>query len=105
MRIYLDSDFRCHLSDGGGMRPVETDFFDGKCAAFIEGYRFVPAGESWTRADGAVFHGEMIAPAENYEALAKAQEQFEADEAAHLEELGALIEEIYNVDMEVFDNV
>lgn len=105
MIIYLDSDFRCHLTDDGSMRPVKTDAFDGKCAAFIEGYRFVPAGESWARADGAVFHGEMIAPAEDYARLEKAQAQYEADEAVHLEELGALIDEIYNVDMEVIDNV
>jgi hypothetical protein len=105
MTIYLDSDFRCHLADNGSMRPVETDFFDGKCAAFVEGYRLVPEGESWTRADGAVFRGYMIAPAEDYSRLAKAQQQYECDEQAHLEELGALIEEIYNVDMEVIDNV
>lgn len=86
--IFLDSDFRCHLTDDGSMRPVETDAFDGKCATFIEGYRFVPAGESWARADGAVFHGQMVAPAENYEALAKAQTQYEADEAARLADLG-----------------
>ena len=82
MKIYLDNDFRCHLTDDGTMRPVETGAFDGKCKTFIEGYRFVPEGESWTRADGTVFTGEMIAPAENYFALAKAQAQYEADMAA-----------------------
>lgn len=81
MIIYLDSDYRCHLSNDGTMIAVETDVFDGKCAAYIEGYRFVPAGESWMRADGEVFHGEMIAPAEDYGALEKAQEQHELDEA------------------------
>ena len=73
MKVYLDSDFRCHLTNDGTMKEAETDFFDGKCAAFIEGYRFVPAGESWTRSDGVVFHGEMIAAAEDYGALEKAQ--------------------------------
>lgn len=66
MKIYLDSDFCCHLTDDGTMKEADTDFFDGKCAAFIEGYRFVPVGESWTRGDGVVFHGEMIAPAKDY---------------------------------------
>ena len=47
----------------------------------------------------------MIAPAEDYSVLARAQAQFEVDEAAHLEELAALIEEIYNEDMEVINNV
>lgn len=105
MTIYLDSDFICHLTDGGGMRPIETTAFDGKCAAFIEGYRFVPAGESWTRADGAVIHGPSLFPADNIDLLQRFQAQHEADEAAHLAELGALIEEIYNEDMEAIDNV
>ena len=105
MTIYLDSDFVCHLINDGTMRETETDFFDGKCAAYIEGYRFIPAGESWTRADGAVFHGEMVAPAEDYGALAKAQQQYETDEVAHLAELGALIEEIYNEDVDMIDGM
>lgn len=88
MTIYLDSEYRCHLTNDGTRRPIKTDAFDGKCAVFIEGYRLIPEGESWARADGAVFHGQMIAPAENYEALAKAQTQYEADEAARLADLG-----------------
>lgn len=103
--IYIDDDYRCHMENGGSMRSVETDFFEGKCTAFVEGYRFVPEGESWTRDDGTVFTGEMVAPAEDYDALDKAQTQYEQDEASHLAELGALIEEIYNEDMEVIDNV
>ena len=52
-----------------------------------------------------MFAGEMIAPVEDFAGLMKAQRQYEADEAAHLEELGALIEEIYNEDMEEIANV
>lgn len=74
--------------DNGTMREVETDFFDGKCAAYIEGYRYVPAGETWTRPDGAVFHGEMIAPAEDYGALEKTQAQYELDETQRWGSLG-----------------
>ena len=36
--IYVDSDYKCHIADDGMMRIVETDFFDGKCDAFLEGY-------------------------------------------------------------------
>ena len=79
--IYIDADFKCHVSDDGTMTAVETDFFDGKCAAYIEGYRFVPAGSVWTRQDGVVFPGEMIAPHTNYSILAAAQAQYEADTA------------------------
>lgn len=78
--IYIDSDFRCYASNNSAVKEMfETDFFDGKCDAYIEGYRFVPSGESWTRYDGVVFHGEMIAPFKPYDQLAAAQVQYEAD--------------------------
>lgn len=60
--VYIDAEYKCHASDDGMMLPVETDFFDGKCDKYIEGYRLVPAGFSWTREDGAIFTGEMISP-------------------------------------------
>lgn len=75
--IYIDSEYKCHLTDGEGLTAVETAFFDGKCDAFIEGYRFVPSGESWTRSDGAVFAGEMIAPWKDYAELDRAQRAHE----------------------------
>lgn len=75
--IYMDSDFKCHVTDDGAMSNLETDFFDGKCDAFIEGYRFVPAGAVWTREDGAVFHGEMIAPWRDFRELDAAQRVYE----------------------------
>ena len=77
--IYLDSDFKCHTTNDGTLPTVETDFFDGKCDAYIEGYRFVPEGESWTREDGAVFHGEMAAPWKPWQELDKAQREYERD--------------------------
>ena len=79
--IYIDSEFKCHTVNDGTMTPVETDFFDGKCDTFIEGYRFVPSGESWIREDGVVFAGEMIAPWKPYSELAAAQAQYERDMA------------------------
>lgn len=93
--IYIDPDFRCHVTDDGTMKAVETDFFDGKCTAYIEGYRLVPDGDSWTRSDGAVFYGEMIAPYKNYAELDNAQREYERqllDEyAAALNELGVVV--------------
>jgi hypothetical protein len=79
--IYIDSEFKCHTSNDGTMRAVETDFFDGKCDAFLEGYRFVPNGESWRREDGVVFYGEMVAPWKNSKELEAAQAQYERDTA------------------------
>ena len=77
MTIYIDSDFKCYVSDDGTMQAVETDFFAGKCKAHIEGYRFVPAGKTWTREDGVVFAGEMVAPWKDYAMLAAAQAGYE----------------------------
>ena len=36
--VYIDSEFHCHVANDDKMAAVETDFFDGKCDAFIEGY-------------------------------------------------------------------
>lgn len=66
MIIYLDSDFCCHLTNDGTMQEVETDVFDGKPDEYIKGYRFVPEGQIWTRADGVQFPGAMLAPAKDY---------------------------------------
>lgn len=79
--IYLDSDFKCHAIDTGGLNPVETDAFDGKCDNFIEGYRFIPDSKSWTRQDGTVFYGEMIAPFMDYRILSAYQEQYQESAA------------------------
>lgn len=93
MRVYIDGQFICHAADGGGMTAVETDAFDGRCAAFIEGYRFVPQGERWTRGDGAVFDGGMIAPWKPYSELDAAQRAYEREQYAAAEAAYAALEE------------
>lgn len=77
-KIYIDSDFKCHITNDGTLQEVETAFFDGKCDALIEGYRFVPSGENWMRPDGTVFQGEMITPWKDIRILLAYQEQYEA---------------------------
>jgi hypothetical protein len=62
MTIYIDSDYKCYVSSAEGRRAIETDAFNGKCAEWIESYRFVPEGETWTREDGEEFRGEMVTP-------------------------------------------
>lgn len=62
MTIYIDDDYKCYVSAAEGRRAVETNFFDGKCQEWIESFRFVPSGETWTREDGEVIRGEMAAP-------------------------------------------
>lgn len=89
--IYIDTEFKCHITNDGTMPAVETDFFDGKCDAFIEGYRFVPEGESWTREDGEVFTGEMISPWVNFEELDAAQREYERVKLADAENALAIL--------------
>ena len=91
MKIYIDNDYMCHASDDGTMREFEVEFFEGKCAAFIEGYRYVPAGETWTRSDGVEFAGEMISPAVDSRILEAYQAQYEAD-AAEREDMQTALE-------------
>lgn len=76
--IYLDSEFKCHVTNDGTMTAIETSFFDGKCDAFVEGYRIVPSGKSWTREDGVIFYGEMISPWKDYRELSIAQKEYES---------------------------
>lgn len=95
--IYIDSEYHCHISNqNDAFRKIATDFFDGKCQTFIEGYRFVPQGESWAREDGVVFRGEMIAPWKPYSELDAAQREYEqeqlADMQAALEILGVTVD-------------
>lgn len=61
MTIYIDSDYKCYTSEADGRRAIETDDFNGKCTEWIESFRFVPEGETWTREDGEVFTN-MAAP-------------------------------------------
>ena len=63
MLVYIDSDYKCYTAEAEGRRAIETDAFNGKCPEWIESYRFVPEGETWTREDGEEFAGaEMISP-------------------------------------------
>ena len=85
--IYIDSEFKCHISNDGTLTAIENNFFNGKCQTFIEGYRFIPAGESWTRSDGVVFTGEMIAPWKNYNELDIVQREYEREKLIKLESM------------------
>ena len=98
MTIYIDGDYKCYVSAADGRRATETNEFDGKCDEWIESYRFVPTGETWTREDGEVFTN-MIAPwkdlSEAYaaqaaylELLLAASQSQAADMQAALEVLG-----------------
>lgn len=97
MRIFIDSDFKCHAEPAEGLREFDVPFFDGKCPAFVEGYRYVPQDERWILPNGKYICGEMIAPWVNYNILETAQQaadraQEQADE--QIMELLDVIEEL-----------
>lgn len=84
MTIYIDHDYKCHVTDDGTMTAVETDAFNGKCTEYIEGYRFVPTGQTWTRDDGVEFTGEMISPWRPWAELDAAQREHEREQYSTL---------------------
>jgi hypothetical protein len=71
--IYIDTEFKCHVTNDGTMTAVETSYFDGQCDEYVEGYRFIPEGAEWENEDGSVFYGEMIAPWKSHIELERAQ--------------------------------
>ena len=90
MIIYIDNYYKCHITDDGTRRAFDVPFFDGKCAEFVEGYRYVPSGETWTRADGQTFTGEMITPWRDYAILAELQALYEEEQAKQADMQAAL---------------
>ena len=77
MTVYIDKDFKCHAAPADGLTAVESGYFDGKCAALIGCYRFVPEGEMWMREDGVVFTGEMVAPHKDTAPALAVQEEYD----------------------------
>lgn len=84
MTIYIDTDYKCHTATADGLTAVDTNYFDGKCKAYIEGYRFVPSGQTWTRSDGVVFQGEMVSPWKPWRELDSAQRAYEQEQLESL---------------------
>ena len=107
MIIYIDTEYRCHTTPGEGLTVVETDIFDGMCDAYIEGYRFVPSGQVWTREDGVVFAGEMVSPWKPWQELDAAQREYEREQyqelttqnAELLDAMASMVEDVYNQDL------
>jgi hypothetical protein len=93
MKIYIDSECKCHtVNTDNAFREFDVPFFDGKCQTFIEGYRYCPAGESYSREDGEVFHGECVVPWKDYSELDAAQREYERQQLVEYEKALAEIE-------------
>lgn len=105
MRVYIDSDYKCHVTPIAGARSIDDTFFYNKCPDLIESYRYVPAGETWTRDDGVVFTA-MVVPWRDIRQYDGEQQQYLLDklaaaqaalaESPTAEEIAAAIEEGVN---------
>lgn len=78
--IYIDSESKCHVTDDGTMTAVETDFFDGKCDAFIEGYCY-KVNEA----------GVTVFPCKSYSELDAVQREYEREKLADAENALAIM--------------
>lgn len=96
MIIYIDNDYKCHVSDAEGRKAVETSYFDGKCQELIESYRLVPAGETWVRGDGVMFTN-VTAPWKDLGEAYAAQAAYLEQQTAQYEAALTAIEEALEV--------
>ena len=99
MIIYIDSNYKCYVSTADGRRAVETDVFNGKCAEWIESFRYVPAGETWVREDGEVFTN-MVAPWKDLSEAYAAQTAYVAAQNTQYENALSEIEAALGVNTE-----
>lgn len=80
MVIYVDSNKRCHPVNDGTMTAVETDFFKGKCDAYIEGYCLDLGNENMA-----------IYPWKPYAELDAVQREYEQELLADMERAWAIL--------------
>ena len=111
MVIYIDENFRCCAEAGAGLQAVETTFFDGKAPGYIAGYRFIPAGDTWTAEDGTEYRGEAAFPVTDWETLDKIQREYERAQIpvltqqneALVEAMAAMVEDVYASDLAIVE--
>lgn len=72
--IYVDSEFKCHVTNDGTMTAVETAGFDGMCDTFVEGFCYEDTG-----------NGIAIYPWKDVDELDAAQREYEAELLAELQ--------------------
>ena len=84
MIVYIDSDFKCHPVNDDTMTEIQTDFFNGKCDTFVEGYCYEVKENS-----------VAIYPWKDYVELDAAQREYErkllVEYAAALETVGVTL--------------
>lgn len=81
LKIFIDENCKCHVSNPDGIyTEIEApEEFNGKCTAYIEGFRVRPDGYTYTRDDGVVFgpNGSSVVSWKDYAELDAAQREYE----------------------------
>lgn len=81
MKIFVDFCYRCHTSNPDmSYREIESDFFDGRCGEFVEGY-------CYDDSKGYV----QIYPWKSYSELDAAQREYERQKLADAENALAIL--------------
>ena len=96
MKIYIDSDYKCHTSAGDGLREIETEFFDNTALGYIE---------------DETIEGEMVSPWKDWEELDGIQREYErsqnreltAQNAELMDAMASMVEDVYNQDVAVIE--
>lgn len=102
MTIYIDNECKCHVSNPDGIyTKIEApEMFNGKCTAYIEGYRVRPEGYTYAIENGVVFgpEGSSVSPWRDLSLLEEFQRQYEeqqANAAAELAEVQAQYDGVF----------
>lgn len=77
MKLYVDSNnYKCYVNNiQDNLIEIETDFFNGKCTEYIEGFIFIPKGHTL---DNCV--GETAFPWKSYDELDIIQRNYEQEQ-------------------------
>lgn len=104
--IYIDEEYMCHVENDGTMTAYELPYFDNMCDQVIESHMYIPQGETYEY-KGQILIGEHIQAVFPSSVINTVQQQANIvkEEEAHIEEIAILIDEIYNQDMEMIENV
>lgn len=105
MEVYIDKEYKCHLKFIDGYREFNIPFFDNKSSVVIEGYRYIPTDEEWIDDHGIVYEGELLIPFRDMLFLNEIQKAVDIALGEADDELAALIEQIYQEDVEMIENV
>lgn len=82
MSIYIDVECKCHVSNPNGIYteiPMPEQL-NGKCAAYIEGFRVRPVGFTYVNEKGETFgpEGSSVSAWRDIDLLNEFQAQYEA---------------------------